>query len=230
MADSQPQPEPTAAPRRGAALAFGAAMVAVIALVAILLSLGDGDSEASGALVCEPVPGDGGPEECPSEIVTDPTDVAVATSEGEFRISLATEDSPATTTSFRHLVEDGFYDGLTFHRIIPGFVVQGGDPNGDGSGGPGYYVDEEVPAGTTYAPGTVAMAKTGTDPPGRSGSQFFVVSGPGGGQLPPEYAFVGEVSSGMEVVDAIDALGTSSGKPKKPVTIESMTLVEPTAE
>ncbi len=230
MVDPRANPDASQPARRTAPLIFGGAMLVIIAVVAILIGTGgeDSDEGASGAIVCEPVPDDGGTEECPTEIVTEPADVLVSTSEGDFQISLDTEASPATTTSFRHLVEEGFYDGLSFQRVIPGFVIQGGDPNGDGSGGPGYYVDEEVPQSTRYTPGVVAMAKGGTDPPGRSGSQFFVISGPGGQQLPPEYAYVGRVDSGMETVAAIDALGKpGSEEPSKPVTIESMTLVDP---
>lgn len=236
MADSETQPQ-EAPRRRTAALLFGGAMMAILIIVVAVIALGGGDeepAEEAASVVCEPVEGDGGTEECPTEVVTEPADVAVTTSEGDFTITLDVEASPATTTSFRTLVENGFYDGLNFHRVVPDFVIQGGDPFGDdpqkaGSGGPGYYVDEEVPEGTVYEPGTVAMAKTATDPSGRSGSQFFVVSGPGGQQLPPEYAFVGTVSSGMETVDAIDALGRGDGPPSRPVTIESMTLAPASA-
>ncbi len=221
--------------RRAAMIFVGGllAVLAVVGIVALIAGGGDDDEggEASSAeLVCESVPNDGGTEECPSEIVTDPADVEVSTSEGDFTISLDTENWPATATSFRHLAEQGFYDDNGFHRVVPGFVVQGGDPfYGDdakvGSGGAGYAVDEEVPADTTYPAGTVAMAKTGTDPAGRSGSQFFVVSGDGGSQLTPDYAIAGTVTSGMETIEKIDALGQGDGPPSKPVTIESMTVV-----
>lgn len=213
-------------------------MLVVLAVVVAVIVLTGGEEEAgeeATTLVCEPVEGDGGTEQCPSEIITEPTDVAVATSEGDFTIALDVEGSPATTTSFRTLVENGFYDGLSFYRVVPGYVIQAGDPLEDdpqqaGLGGPGYYVDEEVPEGTVYGPGTVAMAKTGTDPAGRSGSQFFIVSGADGRQLPPEYAYVGMVSSGIETVEAIDALGVADGRPpKRPVTIESMTLAPTSA-
>ena len=222
---------------RRAALIFVGALVAALVVVGIvaLISGGgdddeDGDDGSSAELVCESVPNDGGTEECPTEIVTEAADVEVSTSEGDFTISLDTEDWPATATSFRHLAEQGFYDDNGFHRVVPGFVIQGGDPfYGDdakvGSGGAGYAVDEEVPADTTYPSGTVAMAKTGTDPAGRSGSQFFVVSGDGGSQLTPDYAIAGTVTSGMETVEKIDALGQGDGPPSKPVTIESMTVV-----
>ncbi len=154
----------------------------------------------------------------------------MSTSEGDFTIDLAVDESPATTTSFRHLVESGFYDGLTFGRVVPGFVIQGGDPLYDdparaGTGGPGYYVDEDVPEDVAYTRGVVAMAKTGEEPAGRSGSQFFVVSGADAG-LPPDYAFVGEVTEGLDTVAAIEALGVGDGPPRKEVTINSMTVVD----
>lgn len=242
MADPErepPDPSVTEPQSRRAAVVFVGGLLAVLAVVGIVALLAGGDDEVTEApattLVCEPVPADGASEDCPQEAITEPAAVDVVTSEGEFTISLDTEGSPATTTSFRTLVESGFYDGLEFHRVAPGFVIQGGDPNGDGSGGPGYYVDEDVPAGTEYTPGVVAMAKTSTDPAGRSGSQFFVVSGPGGAQLTPDYAVVGEVTAGMEAVDAIDALGPKAsdpgvspdGRPTRPVTIESMSVTEP---
>jgi peptidyl-prolyl cis-trans isomerase B (cyclophilin B) len=185
-----------------------------------------GDGEA---IECKEVPDDGGEEPCPATTENDPADVEVTTSEGDFTITLAVDESPATTTSFRHLVESGFYDGLTFNRVVPGFVIQGGDPLYDdpalaGTGGPGYYVDEEVPDGTTYERGVVAMAKAGTEPAGRSGSQFFVVSGPDAG-LPPDYAFVGEVTEGLDTVAAIESLGVGDGPPRKEVTIDDMEVV-----
>lgn len=177
---------------------------------------------------CTQVPDEGGDVKCPTEIATDPADVSVKTSEGDFTIALDVDASPATTTSFRHLVEDGFYDGLTFSRVVPGFVIQG-DPLADdsqraGSGGPGYYVDEKVPDDTTYDRGVVAMAKAADEPAGRSGSQFFVVSGPDA-QLPPDYAYVGRVTKGLDTVAAIESLGVGDGPPRKRVTIDDMEVV-----
>jgi peptidyl-prolyl cis-trans isomerase B (cyclophilin B) len=153
-----------------------------------------------------------------------PATAVVKTSEGTFEIALDSERAPKTTGSFAYLVKQGFYDGLTFHRIEPGFVIQGGDPLGDGTGGPGYCLDEDPPADLVYGPGVVAMAKTAAEPPGFSGSQFFVVTNPADAGLPPEYALIGKVSSGMDVVDAIDALGTPGGHPRQTVTIQSITL------
>ena len=100
----------------------------------------------------------------------------VQTSCGTFEIALDTTRAPKTANSFAFLAEEGFYDDLTFHRIVPGFVIQGGDPLGTGTGGPGYSVDEKPPANLAYTKGIVAMAKSSAEPPGRSGSQFFVVT------------------------------------------------------
>jgi peptidyl-prolyl cis-trans isomerase B (cyclophilin B) len=151
----------------------------------------------------------------------------VETSCGAFEIRLDTERSPDTTASFAHLVDEGVYDGTVFHRIVPDFVIQGGDPRGDGTGGPGYFVDEPPPPDTEYTRGTVAMAKTEVEPPGRSGSQFFVVVGADAG-LPPDFAPLGKVSGGFGVVRRISELGDpasgQTGTPLAPVVIDSITL------
>jgi cyclophilin family peptidyl-prolyl cis-trans isomerase len=131
--------------------------------------------------------------------------------------------APKTVNSFVYLSDEGFYDGLGFHRIAPGFVIQGGDPLGTGIGGPGYSVTEKPPANLSYTKGTVAMAKSSADPPGRSGSQFYVVTAADAG-LPPEYALVGKVDEGYDVVERIDKLGTPAEKPKQPVLIEKITI------
>src|SRR5439155_21402772 len=138
-----------------------------------------------------------------------PYTATVQTSLGTFAFSLDVEDSPCTTSSFAHLARDGFFDGLTFHRIVPGFVIQGGDPKGDGTGGPGYSVVDTPPADARYVRGVVAMAKTGTEPPGTSGSQFFVVTGADAG-LQPDYALLGRVTSGLDVVERIGRVPTNS--------------------
>src|SRR3954469_156189 len=123
--------------------------------------------------------------------------VTMKTNEGTFAFSLDVKDSPNTTASFAYLVKQGFFDGLTFHRIVPGFVIQGGDPKGDGTGGPGYStVDTPPEQEGLYKKGVVAMAKAGDEPPGPAGSQFFVVTAPDA-QLPPEYALLGTVTSGL---------------------------------
>jgi cyclophilin family peptidyl-prolyl cis-trans isomerase len=147
----------------------------------------------------------------------------VATSCGTFDIALDTTRAPKTANSFAYLANEGFYDDLTFHRIATGFVIQGGDPLGNGTGGPGYSVDEKPPANLTYTKGTVAMAKSSAEPPGRSGSQFYVVTAADAG-LPPEYALVGKVDKGYDVVARIDKLGTAAEKPKQTVLIEKVTI------
>ena len=145
------------------------------------------------------------------------------TSCGEFAVELDTDVAPETTTSLVSLARRDFYDGTTFHRVVPGFVIQGGDPTGTGSGGPGYSTRDRPPRDAQYTKGVVAMAKTGQEPPGTAGSQFFVVTGEGTG-LTPDYAIVGAVSRGLEVVDRIAALGTGDGPPSRPVVIEDVTV------
>jgi peptidyl-prolyl cis-trans isomerase B (cyclophilin B) len=159
----------------------------------------------------------------PRQTLTGPTTATVETSCGSFVITLATQEAPKTASSFAYLARRGVYDDTVFHRIVPGFVVQGGDPTGTGSGGPGYFVDEPPPRNLSYLRGVVAMAKTQVEPPGRSGSQFFVVTQPDAG-LTPDYALVGRVTSGFDVVQRIEQLGTPSGAPKEPVVLRTVTI------
>ena len=133
-------------------------------------------------------------------------DVVMQTSCGEITLRLDQKTSPETAASFANLVETGFYDRTVFHRIVPDFVIQGGDPTGTGAGGPGYSTRDVPPQDTVYAKGVVAMAKTAAEPPGTSGSQFYIVTAPDAG-LPPEYAVLGKVMAGQDVVDAIGQLG-----------------------
>ena len=153
----------------------------------------------------------------------------VATSCGSFQIALDTSGSPKTVSSFYYLAKKGFYDGLDFHRVVPGFIVQGGDPLGTGLGGPGYTVVEAPPKNTSYRRGVVAMAKTEVQPPGASGSQFFVVTAPADAGLPPVYAVLGQVVSGMDSVERIahlanPALGPQGGEPRQTVLIDKITV------
>ena len=147
----------------------------------------------------------------------------VETNCGTFDIALDSRQAPKTVNSFVFLTQNGFYDGLTFHRAVPEFVIQGGDPLGSGTGGPGYSVDEKPPPNLAYTKGVVAMAKSSAEPPGRSGSQFFIVLAPDAG-LPPEYALVGKVDRGFDVVERIGKLGTAAEKPKQTVLIEKISL------
>jgi cyclophilin family peptidyl-prolyl cis-trans isomerase len=148
----------------------------------------------------------------------------VETNCGTFDIALATTEAPTIANSFAYLAEEGFYNELTFHRIVPEFVIQGGDPTGTGSGGPGYEVVEAPPKNLKYTLGTVAMAKTSEAPSGAAGSQFYVVSGPQGETLPPEYALAGHVTKGLDVVERIGELGGPEEKPTQPVVIEKMSI------
>jgi peptidyl-prolyl cis-trans isomerase B (cyclophilin B) len=151
----------------------------------------------------------------------------VDTSCGKFDIQLDTSNSPKTANSFAYLAKKGFYDDTSFNRIVPHFVIQGGDPLENGSGGPGYTVVEPPPHNATYRMGTVAMAKTATAPPGESGSQFFVVTAADAG-LPPNYAILGKVSSGFDVVKKIGTLGDPAsgqlGTPLATVLIKQISV------
>jgi peptidyl-prolyl cis-trans isomerase B (cyclophilin B) len=149
--------------------------------------------------------------------------VVMKTSCGTFEIALDAKRAPKTANSFAFLADEGFYDDLTFHRIVPGFVIQGGDPEGTGTGGPGYKVVEKPPANLAYTKGLVAMAKSSAEPPGTSGSQFYVVTAPDAG-LPPEYALVGKVSKGYATVAQIEKQGTPEETPKQTILIEEATL------
>jgi cyclophilin family peptidyl-prolyl cis-trans isomerase len=152
---------------------------------------------------------------------------SVATNKGSFEITLDAKRAPKTGGSFKSLADKGFYDKTTFHRIVPGFVIQGGDPNGDGTGGPGYTVVEAPPQDLRYTQGVVAMAKTGSEAPGTSGSQFFVVTA-ADAQLPPEYALLGRLTAGADVVNKIASVKTdpSTEKPLKPVVISTIKVTE----
>jgi peptidyl-prolyl cis-trans isomerase B (cyclophilin B) len=156
-------------------------------------------------------------------------DVVLKTSCGDITIRLDQKASPKTAASFAGLAKAGFFDDTFFHRIVPGFVIQGGDPTGTGTGGPGYSTRDAPPAGTTYTKGTVAMAKTEAEPPGTAGSQFYIVTA-GDAGLPPDYALLGKVAKGQDVVDTIGELGDPAsggvGTPLQPVVIERATVRE----
>ena len=159
-------------------------------------------------------------------MVIDPDKRYVATmvtSHGTMVIALDPLAAPKTVNSFVFLSRYHYYDGVIFHRIIPGFVLQGGDPTGTGTGGPGYKFADELPAPGKYQVGSLAMANSGPD---TNGSQFFVISGAHGVGLPPSYSLFGAVVSGGDVIEKIDGLGTQSGKPKERVVIESVTIAE----
>jgi peptidyl-prolyl cis-trans isomerase B (cyclophilin B) len=156
-------------------------------------------------------------------------DVDLTTSCGDFTIRLDQKTSPKAAASFAALARSGFFDDTIFHRIVPGFVIQGGDPTASGTGGPGYSTKDGVPADAAYLPGVVAMAKAGNEPAGTAGSQFFVVTGADTG-LTPDYALLGKVTKGIDVVQAIGKLGDpasgGAGTPLQSVVIEGTKVRE----
>jgi cyclophilin family peptidyl-prolyl cis-trans isomerase len=147
----------------------------------------------------------------------------MVTSKGTMVIALDPVAAPLTVNNFVFLARYHYFEGIVFHRVIPGFVLQGGDPTGTGTGDPGYRFEDELPPAGRYELGSLAMANAG---PNTNGSQFFVISGPSGMRLPPQYSLFGKVVGGLDVVADIDAIGTSSGKPKERVVIESVTITE----
>ena len=162
----------------------------------------------------------------PPPMVIDPAKrytAELATSKGTMTIALDPVAAPKTVNNFVFLARWHYFDGIVFHRVIPGFVLQGGDPQGTGTGGPGYRFEDELPPAGRYEVGSLAMANAGPD---TNGSQFFVISGPDGVRLPPSYSLFGKVVKGLDVVAAIDAVGSRSGKPSERVVIESVTVTE----
>ena len=211
-------------------------LAAVLALALVLAACGDDDSTTTAAA------DEGCPEveapapkklnlQPPPENAPTASGVEFTTSCGDFTITFD-DRAPKTAASFQYLAEEGAYDDTVFHRVARGFVIQGGDPLGSdperaGTGGPGYSVDEPPPGNLSYTEGTVAMAKSGAEPIGRSGSQFFIVVGTADAGLTPDYALVGEVTEGLDVVEEISELGEpgADGPPSTPVVVESATPV-----
>jgi len=212
--------------------------VLLLALAVLTLAAGcGGGDEATTTLpaevpaACEsveaPAPHEPGTHEAPTEPLESGKtySLTVDTNCGTFTIDLDLELASNTAASLVALARDGYFDETIFHRIVPGFVIQGGDPTQTGSGGPGYSTVDLPPSDARYTKGIVAMAKSGVEPPGTSGSQFFVVTGEDIG-LPSEYAIVGEVTDGLDVVARIGALGDATERPTQPVVISSVTVTE----
>jgi len=147
----------------------------------------------------------------------------MVTSKGTMVFALDALAAPRTVNNFVFLARYHYYEGIVFHRVIPGFVIQGGDPEGTGAGGPGYRFEDELPSAGKYEIGSLAMANAGPD---TNGSQFFVISGPDGVRLPPAYSLFGQLVKGRDVLAAIDGVGSGSGKPREKVVIESVTISE----
>jgi cyclophilin family peptidyl-prolyl cis-trans isomerase len=144
------------------------------------------------------------------------------TSMGTIVISLDPINAPKTTNNFVFLALNHYYDGIIFHRIIKGFVCQGGDPQGSGMGGPGYRFEDELPKPGKYAIGSLAMANAG---PNTNGSQFFIISGQSGCTLPPLYSLFGQVVKGLDVVEAMQNVETDGrDRPRTDVVINSVTI------
>ncbi|MGE3797955.1 MAG: peptidylprolyl isomerase [Thermomicrobiales bacterium] len=167
----------------------------------------------------------------PPEMQIDPAATYTATlntSKGSFTAELLPGDAPITVNNFVCLANAGYFNGTPFHRIIDGFVIQGGDPTGTGSGGPGYRFEDE-PVTREYVAGTLAMANAG---PNTNGSQFFVVLADLQGRLPKNYTIFGQVTEGLDVVDALGKTPTTTNArgeksvPTEPVTLESVTITE----
>ena len=160
----------------------------------------------------------------PPEMVIDPAKnytAVIETSAGSMTAEFFAADAPKTVNNFVFLARDGYFDGIIFHRCIPGFMIQGGDPTGTGRGGPGYRFNDE-PVTRQYLRGTLAMANAG---PNTNGSQFFVMHADY--PLPPNYTIFGKLTSGEEVVDAIATAPTGAqDRPVNPVTIDSVTVAE----
>jgi peptidyl-prolyl cis-trans isomerase B (cyclophilin B) len=181
---------------------------------------------ASCKTVKKPAPKQNGGQKAPKGKL-DPKkkyDVTFTTNCGSFTIRLNVRTSPHVAASFFELAKKGFFTHTIFHRIIPGFVIQGGDPTGTGTGGPGYSTVDKPPASTQYRKYLVAMAKTGAEPPGTAGSQFFVDTADV--QLPPDYAVLGNVFVGQRVIDLIGKYGsnTQEGTPRKVIEILKTTV------
>jgi len=215
-------------------------LATILVVVFALAGAGCGGSETDeGAATNETTPGAGcreleapAPRE-PDTSTSEPSATSLdasetwtltfATSCGSFTVTLDLESAPKTSASLVQLARDGYFDDTIFHRIVPGFVIQGGDPTQSGGGGPGYSTVDVPAADTAYVKGVVAMAKSAAEAPGTSGSQFFVVTGADVG-LPPEYAVVGEVTDGLEVVERIGTLGDpATEQPTQPVVVETVT-------
>lgn len=150
----------------------------------------------------------------------------VETSQGKFEIRLLTKKAPVTVNNFVFLANEGFYEGLKFHSIIESFMIQTGDPKGDGTGNAGYRIPDELDTESTYKEGVVAMFNTGT--PNSGSSQFFICTGPDASNLnrQPNYTIFGNVVSGMDVVRKIASTPVKNGVPLEDVTIVKISIVE----
>jgi cyclophilin family peptidyl-prolyl cis-trans isomerase len=186
---------------------------------------------AGGELATTPDEPRGGYDQ-PEEVITAGCEYSalITTNFGDIEVALDQVLAPTTVNSFVFLATRGYFDGLSFHRVVPGFVIQGGDPTGTGSGGPGYTIPDELPAEPGYDAGAVAMANAG---PNTSGSQFFIVTGDAS-FLPNAYSEFGRVTAGLEVARRIEGLADPAAdpgdpaaqRPSEPALIESIRIRE----
>jgi cyclophilin family peptidyl-prolyl cis-trans isomerase len=211
------------------------AALLLLVVAALLVGCGGGDDDAGGETTtaeaiteCQDAEA---PEPREPETLEAPADeldssqthtLTFDTNCGTFVVTLDPASAPKTSASLVALAESGYFDDTIFHRVVPGFVIQGGDPTQSGGGGPGYSTVDAPSSDAKYTKGVVAMAKTGVEAAGTSGSQFFVVTAEDAG-LPPDYAIVGEVTEGMDTVERIDALGVGDGPPSQPVVVSTVT-------
>jgi peptidyl-prolyl cis-trans isomerase B (cyclophilin B) len=213
------------------------------ALTVVLAGCGGDDDEGAGATTAasaepsaaatgcrdveQPEPRAAGSEQAPIALLdeTKTYRLTVVTNCGDFTITLDPKASPKAVASFVALAKNDYFDHTTFHRIVAGFVIQGGDPTGLGTGGPGYSTVDTPAKSTRYTSGVVAMAKTAAEPAGTAGSQFFVVTA-ADAALPPDYAVIGRVTGGEDVVARIAVLGDATEHPTQPVVIEDIVLAE----
>ncbi len=201
------------------------ALVAAIALP-VLAGCGSSDSASADTAATAPQEGAKSWSSPPAQTIdVNATYTAMlATSEGDIEIALDPKAAPKTVNNFVFLSKQGFYDGVTFHRVIPDFVIQGGDPQGTGQGGPGYQFEDELPKAGAYKVGSVAMANAG---PNTNGSQFFIIVGQQGASLPPAYSLFGKVTKGQDVAEKISTMAAPGTEaPDPPVTIEKVTVEE----
>ena len=189
-----------------------------------------GDDAATGSAECPPEDGsaepqqsfDGPPPMCIDETAT--YEATFTTNMGEFTMTLDPSIAPETVNNFVVLARYHYFDDTVCHRIIPGFVVQCGDPTATGTGGPGYTFPDELPAEGDYQIGSVAMANSGPD---TNGSQFFIITGDDGAALSPDYSLFGEVTEGFDdTVVAMEAAGSDTGAPAEEVRITSVEITE----
>lgn len=206
-------------------LAFGLLAVSVVGLILTR----EGVVMPEENLVQEESTSNGNGYTKPENVLEDGVDYGalIRTSAGEIEVDLFENETPLTVNSFLFLAKENFFDGLTFHRVVPDFVIQGGDPEGTGRGGPGYQIPDEI-TDRKYEPYTLGMANSGPD---TNGSQFFITSGnisEGSIQaLNGGYTIFGKVTKGFAVIDSIERVQTDANdKPVNPVTIEVVQIIE----